>query len=382
MRKLVQSIGCRVWILCMVFFITSLSFKVKAQKDFLRNWPKAADPEAIGNLLSNHYLRTPFTNFGFPTPPGSITYAEVCTWYGALKFAGISRNKALSLQLEQRFRPLLYEKKNLQPKPDHVDPTIFGTLPLELYMQQKNPVYLDMGKWFADQQWSMPAKGNAGDQKLLDSGLSWQTRMWIDDMYMITNIQAQAFRATGDVKYINRAAKEMVVYLKALQRPNGLFYHAPDVPFLWGRGNGWMAAGMTELLRALPKENPDYQMILSAYRKMMSSLKEYQTEQGMWRQLLDDKASWPESSGTGMFVYAMVTGLKKGWLNEQEYGPAARKGWIALSSYIDQSGDVREVCQGTNKENSREYYLNRKRLTGDMHGQAPVLWTAFALLEK
>jgi len=50
--------------------------------------------------------------------------------------------------------------------------------------------------------------------------------MWIDDMFMITAVQVQAYRATGDKKYIERAAKEMVLYLDSLQRPNGLFFHA------------------------------------------------------------------------------------------------------------------------------------------------------------
>lgn len=74
-------------------------------------------------------------------------------------------------------------------------------------------------------------------------------------MYMITIVQTHAYKVTKDRKYIDRAAKEMVMYLDELQRPNGLFYHAPDVPFYWGRGNGWMAAGMSELLRCLPKKH-------------------------------------------------------------------------------------------------------------------------------
>ncbi len=50
--------------------------------------------------------------------------------------------------------------------------------------------------------------------------------------------------------------KEMVSYLDKLQQPNGLFYHAPDVPFFWGRGDGWVAAGMAEMLRDLPQDHP------------------------------------------------------------------------------------------------------------------------------
>lgn len=349
-------------------------------KDF-KNWPKGSDPKEIGNLLSGHFVETPHTNFGMPGPPGAITYSEVCAWYGALRFAALTKNKDLLNKLDLRFRPLLYEKKNLQPRPDHVDPNVFGSLPLELFMQTKTPVYLDMGKWFADQQWTMPKNAKPEHQALLDKGLSWQTRMWIDDMYMITNIQAQAYRATGDRKYIDRAAAEMVVYLDAIQRPNGLFFHAADVPFFWGRGNGWMAAGMTELLTSLPADNKDRPRILKAYQTMMRSLKQYQTKEGMWLQLIDDEASWPETSGTGMFTFAMITGVKNGWLDATEYAPAARKAWIALTKYIEPNGDVREVCQGTNKENNRQYYLDRKRITGDMHGQAPVLWSVFALLQ-
>ena len=71
-------------------------------------------------------------------------------------------------------------------------------------------------------------------------------------MYMLTILELQAYRATGDSKYLDRAANEMVAYLDKLQQPNGLFYHAPDVPFFWGRGDGWVAAGMTEMLRSLP----------------------------------------------------------------------------------------------------------------------------------
>jgi hypothetical protein len=47
---------------------------------------------------------------------------------------------------------------------------------------------------------------------------------------------------------------------------------------------------------------------------------------------------------------------------------------------LDADSNIRDVCEGTNKKNSLEYYLNRKRLTGDLHGQAPILWCASAWL--
>lgn len=354
----------------------------KKEKSFFTSWPKGTSPKEVGNKIAWHFVETPHTNFNRPTPPKVITYPETCTWYGALNFGKLTGDKKLLEELKKRFEPLFGARDTLIPVPDHVDYTVFGAVPFELYIQTKDQRYLDLGKRIADNQWAEPSgpRVTPASHAYYQQGLTWQTRMWIDDMFMITAVQAQAYRATGDKKYIERAAKEMVVYLDSLQKPNGLFYHAPDVPFFWGRGDGWMAAGMSELLRSLPNDNPDRPRIMEGYKKMMASLLQHQDEKGMWHQLIDDPASWPETSCTGMFTFAMITGVKNGWLDAATYGPAARKGWLALITYIDDKGDIHEVCEGTNKKNDRQYYLDRKRNIGDLHGQAPVLWCANALL--
>lgn len=353
--------------------------KTKASKE---SWPAGTSPQEVGKRIAEHFVETPHTNFGRSTPPKVITYPETCTWYGALTFAKQTNDKDLTQKLAQRFEPLLGAQDTLIPKPDHVDYTVFGSVPLELYMQTKDKRYLEVGQRIADKQWGPPEgpRVKPESHEFHNKGYTWQTRMWIDDMFMITAVQSQAYRATGDKKYIERAAKEMVLYLDSLQKPNGLFYHAPDVPYFWGRGDGWMAVGMAELLRSLPKDNPNHERIMKGYKSMMASLLKYQAETGMWRQLIDDAESWPETSCTGMFTFAMITGVKNGWLDAATYGPAARKGWLALVSYINENNDVREVCEGTNKKNDRQYYLDRKRLTGDLHGQAPILWCATAWL--
>ncbi|MDP4208987.1 MAG: glycoside hydrolase family 88 protein [Bacteroidota bacterium] len=352
------------------------------QSSDLRNWPKGCSPQEVGKRLAEHFVATPHTNYGKPTPPKVITYPEVCAWYGALTFARVSGDKPLTLKLAQRFEPFFGADSSMIPVSDHVDYTVFGSVPLELYIQTKEQKYLALGKRIADKQWGPPEGPRVTPEShtFYRRGLTWQTRFWIDDMFMITAVQTQAYRATGDEKYINRAAKEMVAYLDSLQRPNGLFYHAPDAPFFWGRGNGWMAVGMAELLRSLPKNHPERAKIKEGYLKMMASLLKYQLPDGMWRQLIDDPEAWPETSGSAMFTFALITGVKNGWLDKKTFGPAARKAWLALVSYINENGDVKDVCEGTNKRNDRRFYLNRKRITGDMHGQAPMLWCATALL--
>ena len=348
----------------------------------LKNFPLEASPARVGKKLVLRYLELPYQNFNRPTPPKYITYPETCAWYGALNFAKLTNDTQLKQNLVERFDPLFDSRDSLLPKPEHVDYTVFGCVPFELYMQTKDQKYLSIAKTYADKQWEAPDSLHATANALnyYNRGFSWQTRMWIDDMFMITALQTQAFRATGEEKYINRAARQMVLYLDSLQKQNGLFYHAPDVPFFWGRGNGWFAAGMSELLRSLPENNKDRPRIMQGYKTMMASLLEYQADDGMWRQLIDDPSSWKETSCTGMFAFAFITGVKEGWLDAKTYGPAARKAWLSLITYINKEGDITDVCEGTNKKNDRQYYLWRKRNVGDLHGQAPVLWCANALL--
>lgn len=367
--------------LSLSFAIGQVNVYAQSSAD-LEHWPKGTSPKEIGKRVADHFVATPHTNFNRPTPPKVITYPETCTWYGALAFAKESGDKQLVTRLAERFQPLFGQRDTLVPTPDHVDYTVFGAVPLELYMQTKDNRYLQLGQKFADKQWAAPEGKRATPESFVfyNRGLTWQTRMWIDDMFMITAVQAQAYRATGDKKYIERAAKEMVVYLDSLQQSNGLFYHAPDVPFFWGRGDGWMAAGMSELLRSLPKDNPDRARIMKGYTTMMASLLKYQGTDGMWRQLIDDPNSWPETSSTGMFTFAMITGVKNGWLDKKTYAPAVRKAWLSLITYLNENADIREVCEGTNKKNDRQYYLDRGRNIGDLHGQAPLLWCAAALL--
>jgi rhamnogalacturonyl hydrolase YesR len=337
-----------------------------AQQDYFSNWPEGRSPQEVGKRVAEHFLPTPHQG------NGTIFYGEVATWYGALTFAQLTHDDALRSALIKKYEPLMPggAEADRIPKRHHVDDSIFGTISLEIAIQTKDPKHLEIGKGWADRQWDPPQP----------DGLSAETRYWIDDMYMLTILQLEAYRATGDRKYLDRDANEMVAYLDKLQQPNGLFYHAPDVPFFWGRGDGWIAAGMAEMLRTLPEDHPQRARILKGYRLMMSALLKYQGKDGMWRQLIDHDEAWPESSSSAMFTFAMISGVKNGLLDAATYGPAARKAWIAVTGYIDQNNDTTSVCEGTNKLNSLDYYLARKRRTGDFHGQAPILWAASALL--
>lgn len=358
-----------------VIVIYTFPFIACAQNNKIQPFPKGYTPEEVGLLLSNRFI--PSDHFLHRNQ--WIHYPEVCVTLGSLRFADATENEALIKQLQNRFETLFSSEKDKLPPKDHVDMNMFGCLPLEFYRITNDKRYYDLGLPYADSQWEVPQEASDEEKAWSDKGLSWQTRLWIDDMYMITILQAQAYNVTGNRKYIDRTAREMALYLNELQMPNGLFYHAPDVPYYWGRGNGWMAAGMAELLSVLPNDNPDRSRIMRGYLTMMKSLKSFQGETGMWNQLVDDPDCWPETSCSAMFTYAMITGIKNGWL-DASYVPVVKEAWMALVSYINEDGDMTEICIGTNKKNDRQYYYDHPRMIGDFHGQAPMLWCAAALL--
>ena len=348
------------------------------QSAYFGNWPAGTSPQVVGKRVAENFVARQFE--WAQGKRDYVIYPEVCAWYGSLTVAQLTKDKDLTARLIQKFDPLLTDPDRKRISQDaHVDFRVFGVVPLELFMQTKDRKYLDIGLGLADRQWD----------KATPDGITGEARYWIDDMFMITAVQVQAYRATGEAKYIDRAALTMAAYLDKLQQPNGLFYHAPDSKFYWGRGNGWVAAGMTELLRSLPKNHPRRARILAGYQKMMASLLKYQGSDGLWRQLIDHPEAWAETSSTGMFTFAMITGVKNGWLERKTYGPAARKAWLGLVQHLDQDAKVTDVCVGTNKANLEvgpdidkqlKFYMDRPRQVGDLHGQSPILWSATALM--
>jgi rhamnogalacturonyl hydrolase YesR len=343
--------------------------KTMSARAVFRNWPTNCDPRTVGEKVAQNLLHRSINT----DKNGFIHYSEVCAAFGALRFADAVGDKELEQKLINRYAVILTPEGKKMVSPErHVDFHVFGVLPLEIYLLNGDTNELALGLSKADEQWENPSP----------NGLTRESRWWIDDAFMIGGLQIQAYRATKDPKYADRAANELAAYLDRLQQPNGLFYHGPKIPFYWGRGNGWFAVGLAEVLSSLPPDHPKYARLMEGYKKMMATLKHCQAPSGMWRQLLDDDQAWAESSCAGMFTYAMVVGVQHGWLDAQEYGDCARRGWVGLCGYISANGNVREVCVGTGQRDDANYYLSRPRTVGDLHGQAPVLWCAWALLQE
>lgn len=322
-----------------------------------------ATPASIGALAAGAWLNRPDFMMYEVGEVRALHYAEVCCAVGALRLARAIQDAPLLTRVSERYDKII--AASLPNTRNHVDANVFGVWPLEAGADR------DLGLGFADGQWAETGP----------DGLTKQARYWIDDIWMIGALQNAAWRATLDPKYLDRSALTARLYVARLQQPNGLFHHGPEAPFFWGRGNGWVAAGLAEILSQLPPAHPDHAAIATGFRKMMAALLKHQAKDGMWRQLIDYPEAWKETSGTAMFGYAFAVGLRRGILSGGAYQRATRRAWTALTPYVGPDGKLSDVCVGTGQSKDPAYYLGRPKVTGDLHGQAALLWFAAEMVK-
>src|SRR6202521_3547042 len=204
-------------------------------------------------------------------------------------------------------------------------------------------------------------------------------RKWTDDMFMATSVLARVGAATKDPKYGVAAGRLLTSYAASLQRPDGIFIHALEGPYAWGRGNGFALLGVIDALTYLPDTWPDRARVLEIYRKHLRALVAYQSDDGSWRQIVDEPTSYRELTVTAMTVAAMARGVRLGFLDRSAYQGAIDRGWKAVVARVNEDGTVRDVCSGTGAGPSKEYYLNRPAVNGaDDRGGAMALLAAVA----
>ena len=205
---------------------------------------------------------------------------------------------------------------------------------------------------------------------------------WTDDMFMASAVLSRA----GSVVSVNNGlyaatvGKLLTSYAEKLQRPDGLFIHAVDGPFAWGRGNGFALLGVTEALTHLPAEWSDRTRVLEIYRKHVAALAKLQSDDGSWRQVVDEPASYRELTVTAMTTAAMARGVRLDWIDRSTFEPIINRGWSAVAARVNPDGTVKDVCAGTGAGPTKEYYLNRPIVNGaDDRGGAMALVAAIEI---
>jgi rhamnogalacturonyl hydrolase YesR len=134
---------------------------------------------------------------------------------------------------------------------------------------------------------------------------------------------------------------------------------------------------MALTLSDFPKDHPGYPRILQAFQQHMAALARFQDGDGMWHEVIDEPASYAETSATSMIAFSMLRGIRRGWLDAATYQPRVDRAWQAVLARIGPDGRLIDVCESTNKQNSLDAYLKRAAsLDKDARGGAMALLLA------
>jgi unsaturated rhamnogalacturonyl hydrolase len=250
---------------------------------------------------------------------------------------------------------------------------------------------------------------------------SYPNQMWLDGLYMGTRFYANYEKTFNNgASYDDIVNQFVLIHSKTYDSTYQLNYHAwsatptdansfwanQSAPFLgcskefWGRGMGWYAAALVDVLEILPANYPRRPELVTILNQVAAGIKRWQDPvSGCWYQLLrydNTKVSskgthnFLESSASCMFTYALLKACRLGLIDSSVYSATATKAYNGLiTNFIgtDINGDlaINGICSSaglgpsTNKtrDGSVDYYLDGSDagliVSNDLKGVGPFI---------
>jgi rhamnogalacturonyl hydrolase YesR/lysophospholipase L1-like esterase len=193
---------------------------------------------------------------------------------------------------------------------------------------------------------------------------------WIDALQMAMPVFVRLGVVYKDTAYF-RKMYDLYHYAKVFHGVHGLYdpeehlwwrdkdfvppYKEPNGRnCYWSRGNGWVLAALVRVLSLLPANDPHREEYLRDYLDMVKALASLQRGDGAWNVSLRDPDHFggKELSGTALFTYGIAWGVRKGYLDRQQYLPVVTRAWNVLVKDCLHANGFLGYVQGTGKQPS------------------------------
>lgn len=219
-------------------------------------------------------------------------------------------------------------------------------------------------------------------QHTVSSNNDFPEQCWADTLFMAAFFLLRVGVMTKDEDLIGDALDQYYWHIQYLQDDNtGLWYHGYNnikkdhmSGFYWGRANCWAAYTMSKVGLILPEcyLYPQYLEIVGSLNEQLSALKLLQTEEGLWRTILDDEESYEELSASAGIAAAMT--LKGNPLHIKYI----EKSIDGVLSHVAPDGRLMDVSGGTAVMKDRDGYRNisKKWIQGWGQGMALAFFAA------
>jgi len=191
-------------------------------------------------------------------------------------------------------------------------------------------------------------------------------QIWADSVYM-----APPFLAV--MGELDEAVKQIEGYFGYLQdEETGLLFHIYDPgtgKFVrkkrWATGNGWALLGIARVIETAKEQGREdvVRRLAELGTNLLNSMLKYQLADGRFRDIMDEKDSFPEGAAAMMMAATIYRGVYAGWLSE-DYIFHADLVYGTMQKYVDEFGIIHEVCGcpdfasvGTSAESMASYLM-------------------------
>jgi len=282
---------------------------------------------------------------------------EPLEWHNAAFYSGVmalARVSAAPRFLDQMTKLGEANGWKLGPRLYHADDHAVGQTYVELFLQLHDPRMIAPMKEAFDRILAQPKDDNLDFDRKKNPGAQdrWS---WCDALFMAPPAWIRLWAATGKPAYLDYAVAKWWVTSDYLYDKDEHLYYRDSSYFgktekngekvFWGRGNGWVMAGLARMLQFLPADHPARPRFLAQFRDMADKILACQQADGFWRASLLDAETYPmqETSGTGFYCYAFAWGVNEGVLDRARFAPAVRRAWTALVSCVTPDGKLTHV---------------------------------------
>lgn len=230
--------------------------------------------------------------------------------------------------------------------------------------------------------------GDSVLQHTVSANNDFPEQAWADTLFMAAYFLLRVGVMNHDEDLIDDALNQWYWHIKYLQNPgSGLYYHGYNnitgdhmSGIYWGRANAWAAYTMSQVGGELQKcyLYPKYLDVVGSLNEQLSALKVLQTENGLWRTVLDDPDSYEEVSASAGIAGAM---LARGNILHTKYINKSIKGLLAN---VSEDGKVMNVSGGTAVMNDIEGYrgISRDWIQGWGQGLALAFFSTLLISDK
>lgn len=225
-------------------------------------------------------------------------------------------------------------------------------------------------------------------QHTVSANNDFPEQAWADTLFMAAYLMLRVGVMEHDNELIEDALNQWYWHIKYLQNPSsGLYYHGYNnitgdhmSGIYWGRANAWAAYTMSQVGTELPQcyLYPKYMDVAGSLNEQLAALKVLQTENGLWRTVLDDPESYEEISASAGIAGAM---LSRGNVLHTKY---LNKAIIGLMANVGEDGKMMNVSAGTAVMNDKEGYrgISRDWIQGWGQGLSLAFFSTILVSDK